>query len=85
MSINIKNERVSGLVMELAEATDLSITAAIGVAVEEKLTRLRQERSREGIAEKLRKIGERCQQSASKEWLALDYDSELYGENGLPR
>ena len=85
MSINIKNERVSGLVMELAEATDLSITAAIGMAVEEKLARLRQDQAQGNIAEQLRQIGKRCRQVASKDWLERDFDAELYGDDGLPR
>jgi antitoxin VapB len=83
MPINIKNEHVSKLANELARTTGESITEAVGKAVEERLARLH--RQRQGIAEKLRAIGEEVAGRASKEWLTWDYDADLYDEKGLPK
>ena len=83
MPINIKSEEVTRLANELARETGESITEAVGKAVEERLSRL--QRHRQGIAEKLKAIGEEVASRASKEWLTWDYDADLYDEKGLPK
>jgi len=88
MSINIKNERVSQLAVTLAERTGESITDAVGHAIEEKLERLEKQKSRKGIADKMRALSEEFRQHVSPEWLAKtqeDWDNELYDKMGLPR
>ena len=85
MAINIKNDRVSDLASELAGLMGTSITEAVGEAIQEKLDRLRKSRERDGVAEKLTALGQKCAQRAPEWWLTHDYDAELYDDQGLPR
>ena len=85
MPINIKNEEVTRLAKELARETGESVTDAVGTAVRERLDQLRRKKSRDGVAEKLKQIGEEVRRHASKEWLTWDYDADLYDEKGLPK
>jgi hypothetical protein len=85
MAINIKNEHVSLLAVELAEATGETITDAVGHAIEARLAEIRKRASRKGIADKLRALTAKCVREAPTEWLTWDYDADLYDERGLPR
>lgn len=84
MPLSIKNERVSQLARELARLTGESITDAVGHAVESRIAEIQKARSREGIAEQLMAIAERCVEEAPPGWLSRDFDGELYDEHGLP-
>jgi antitoxin VapB len=59
MALTIKNEETERLARELAKLTGETLTAAIAVALRERLDRLRNER-RGGLAERLLKIGKDC-------------------------
>ena len=85
MPLNIKNERVSQLAQELARETGESITEAVGQAIETRLQQLRRQSQRRGLAGRLMEIGKKCASQAPAEWLARDFDAELYDERGLPR
>jgi antitoxin VapB len=85
MSINIKNERVSTLANELAEATGETITDAVGHAIEARLAEVRKLGSRKGIADKLLALSRKCVQEAPLEWRSWDYDADLYDDRGMPR
>lgn len=85
MPINIKNEHVSNLAVELAEATGESITDAVGHAVEARLREVRRSGGRNGIAAKLMALSAKCVERAPKQWLEFDHGTELYDERGLPR
>ena len=85
MPINIKNEQVTLLAVELAEAMGTSITDAVGEAAREKLARVRGQGVRQGIADQLMALSAKCLQNAPENWLKWDFDAELYDERGLPR
>ena len=90
MALNIKSNRVSQLANELAQETGETITEAVGKAVEERLAHLHRSAQRKGLAQRLMETGRKCKAQASqtvqgREWLARDYDAELYDEHGLPR
>ncbi len=85
MSVNIKNQRVSNLVIQLVEATGGSITDAVGQAVEEKLNQIKKNSSRQGIGRRLLALGEKCEREAPREWLTWDHDQEFYDDQGLPK
>lgn len=86
MSLNIKNEETVRLVRELAEALQVSMTAAIADAVRARLAEVRAETTApafdvEQALELLGEIGDRL----GKEYLAQDFDALLYDEKGLPK
>ena len=84
MGLNIKNEDTYRLVQELSRMTGESQTAAVTIAVRERLDRLRQARGA-GLADTLLAIGA---DTAGRlpEWLrSADHDQLLYDERGLPR
>lgn len=86
MSLNIKNEETVRLVRELADALDVSMTAAITDAVR---TRLEQVRAQDpqpafDVEEFLafaRELGNRI----GHDYLSQDFDELLYDEMGLPK
>ena len=84
MSLNIKNPETCHLIEELAEATGETMTAAITVAVRERLRRVRQQKTG-SLAETIMAIGRDCARRISPEYRALDHDALLYDEKGLPR
>jgi len=59
MALTIKNEETERLARELAKLTGETLTAAITVALRERLDRLRNE-GRGDLAERLLKIGKDC-------------------------
>jgi antitoxin VapB len=76
MGINIKNPETEKLVQELADATGLSLTAAVTEAVREKLARIR----RKGLADRLMEIGHEMASRMTEEERTFDYDAFLYDE-----
>ena len=86
MSLNIKNEETVRLVRELADALDVSLTAAITDAVRARLAEV-QAGSPEpafDVDEALAfaaEIGKRL----GDEYLSQDFDALLYDEKGMPK
>lgn len=88
MSINIKNEDTCQLARELAHLTGETTTAAITVAIQERLERERRNRNVEARLRELRAISERCGRllrDAPPGPSAVEHGDFLYDENGLPK
>jgi antitoxin VapB len=81
MGMSIKNSEVERLAKELAAETGESLTAAIRIAIEERLERLRRERD---VAEKIRRIDEIVDALPPVPPGVTSDHSDLYDENGLP-
>ncbi len=84
MSLNIKSEETHRLARELAELTGESMTAAVMVAVRERLERVRRQRS-VSLAERLLAIGKDCAAHLKEPYRSIDHGTLLYDERGLPR
>lgn len=84
MSLNIKNEQTHRLARELAEVTGENLTAAVTVALRERLDRLQRER-KTGLAERLLAIGKDCSAHLKDPYRSIDHDELLYDDHGLPR
>ncbi len=81
MGMNIKSERAHQMAKKLARATGTSVTAAVEIALEEKLERL--EKSTDAEA-KFRRIKEFVDAlPPAPPGLTSDH-SDLYDEDGLP-
>ncbi len=86
MSLNIKNPDTYRLVRELAEATGVSMTAAVTDAVRRRLDEVRAEGGASGIdVEEAMALTAELRARLGAEYLARDFDLELYDERGLPR
>ncbi len=86
MSLNIKNEETCRLVQELAELTGESLTAAVTIAVKEKLAKERSHVERKpGLAARLMKIAEETAPLFKEPWKSIDHGDLLYDEMGLPK
>lgn len=83
MPLNIKDPATEKFVRELAAATGESVTAAIRRAAEERLQRVRGNRSGRSLADEILEIGRRC---ASLPDLDIRTADEIlgYDEHGLP-
>ncbi len=81
MGLNIKNNRVHELARILSQATGKTLTAVIEEALEDKLTRLEQDREMPGkvawLEARLKELG------PPPPGLTSDH-SDLYDEHGLP-
>jgi antitoxin VapB len=86
MSLNIKNPETHRLVRELAEATGLSQTAAVTLAVSAQLDqiRARQDDRRLDVERGLALLRE-MRGRFEPGYLDQDFDDVLYDERGLPR
>ena len=84
MGLNIKNPETYRLVEELAKRTGKSMTAAITVAVRERLDRIRSEQGA-GLADRLLQIGKDCAKHLKEPYRSANHDELLYDERGLPR
>jgi antitoxin VapB len=83
MSLNIKNEETHRLAHELAGLTGESLTAAITLALQERLDRV--QRSRQGnLSDRLLKIGRECAAHLKEPFLTIDHGDLLY-EKGMPK
>lgn len=85
MSLNIKNEETHRLAKELAELTGETMTAAITVAIQQRLEREKHERSVETRVKELQAIGRRCAALLGDGPSAVEHGDFLYDENGLPK
>jgi antitoxin VapB len=84
LSLNIKNPETCRLIQELANLTGETMTAAVTIAVRERLDRLREEQKGD-LAERLLAIGRECAKLLGEDFRKLDYNDMLYDEKGLPR
>ena len=84
MGLNIKNEDTHRLVQELASLTGESQTAAVTIAVRERLDRLRHPRNA-GLADRLLAIGADTARRLPEPMRSIDHGDLLYDEQGLPR
>lgn len=86
MSLNIKNPDTYQLVRELAEVTGVSMTAAVTDAVQRRLDEVRAERVGRSIdLDEAMALTAELRMRLGAEYLARDFDAELYDERGLPR
>jgi antitoxin VapB len=84
MSLNIKNEEAHRLARELASLTGESMTVAVSEAIRERLERVRVN-SKDGLAERLLKIGRDCAAHLKEPYKSIDIDELLYDEKGMPK
>lgn len=84
MSLNIKSEETHHLARELAQLTGESLTAAVTVAVRERLDRERRQRG-VGLADRLLAIGKDCAAHLKEPYRSVNHGELLYDERGLPR
>lgn len=84
MSLNIKSEETHHLARELAQLTGESLTAAVTVAVRERLDRERRQRG-VGLADRLLAIGKDCAAHLREPYRSVNHGELLYDERGLPR
>jgi antitoxin VapB len=84
MAMNIKNPETQRLAQDLATLTGESLTAAITVAVRERLERLRRERST-SLAGRLLAIGQDCAPRLKEPFRSTPHGDLLYDEKGLPQ
>ena len=84
MSLNIKSERAHRLARELAQATGENMTAAVTVALQERLERVSSRRDG-SLADRLLAIGKDCAAHLKDPYRTIDHGELLYDERGLPR
>ena len=85
MSLNIKNEETHQLARELVQLTGETMTAAVTVALRERLERERRERSVEARLRRLRAIRKRCARMLKGDGpSSIEHGDLLYDERGLP-
>ena len=83
VSLNIKDEATHRRAQELARLAGETMTRAVDRAIAERLERIRKTRNREGLAERLLKLGQECARLP-----VLDKrtpEEMLYDEHGLPK
>ena len=85
MSLNIKNRETCRLARELATLTGDTMTAAITVALRERLEREKRLRNADALARKLEAIGRRCAARLGPGPSAVEHGDFLYDERGLPK
>ena len=86
MSLNIKNEETVRLIRELAHELHTSMTAAIADAVSARLLEVRrQQPAVEAEAERLLAMWGELGELLGRDYLAQDFDDQLYDERGIPR
>ena len=84
MSLNTKNRETCALASELADLTGETKTAAITVALRERLEHKRRRRGMEARAQELRAIAERCARLMGPASAAIEHGESLYDDLGLP-
>ncbi|MGH3274716.1 MAG: type II toxin-antitoxin system VapB family antitoxin [Streptosporangiaceae bacterium] len=83
MSLNIKSAETHQLVQELAALTGETQTAAVTIAVRERLHRLRHLREA-GLADRLVAIGRDVAPRLREPFRTADHGDLLYDDRGLP-
>ncbi|MCQ4189147.1 type II toxin-antitoxin system VapB family antitoxin [Methylocystis suflitae] len=84
MALNIKNAETERLIGELARVSGESKTAAVTIAVRERLAQLRAKENAP-LAERLVAIGKECAARLDQRTRSLDHDALLYDRRGLPK
>jgi antitoxin VapB len=84
MGLNIKNQEAHRLAEELAALTGESMTAAVTIAVRERLHRIRRDQ-RPSVADRLLAIGKDCAAHLKEPFRSADHDALLYDDRGLPK
>ena len=84
MGLNLKNEETHQLAKELSALTGESMTAAVTVAVRERLERIRGGR-RSSLADRLLAIGKDCAPRIKEPFRSIEHGDLLYDDLGLPR
>ena len=82
--MNIKNDETSSPCPAAAKLTGESQTAAVTVAVRERLERVRGERGG-SLAERLLAIGKDCASHLKEPFRSAEQGDLLYREDGLPK
>ncbi len=85
MGLNIKNDETCRLAGKLAQLTGETKTAAITIALRERLEREQRKDSLEHRARELRAIAERCAKLMGPGPSAIEHGDMLYDEHGLPK
>ncbi|MFP5335332.1 MAG: type II toxin-antitoxin system VapB family antitoxin [Actinomycetes bacterium] len=87
MSLNIKNPETERLARELAAVTQESVTAAVTVAVRERLERLQggDEGRRQQIVDTVMKIAADAGPRWREPYRSTSHGDLLYDDQGLPR
>ena len=84
MSLNIKNQETCLLARDLAQLTGESMTAAITVALRERLAREQRRHDSGARTGALLAIGQRCAEMLAPGPTAVEHGDLLYDEAGLP-
>jgi antitoxin VapB len=84
MALSLKDPEVDRLAREVAARTGETLTAAVTVALRERLARLRGKRRRRTLRDELRDIGRRCAALPTLDDRPAD-EILGYDEHGLPR
>ena len=84
MGLSIKNPETQRLTEELAKRTGESLTAAVTIAVRERLDRVRRGQGA-SLADRLVEIGQHCAKRLKEPYRSVDHSELLYDERGLPR
>lgn len=84
MALSVKDPEADRLAREVAARTGETLTAAIVVALRERLARLRGRPKRRRLREELREIGQRCAQLPTLDDRPAD-EILGYDQRGLPR
>ena len=85
MGLNIKNDETCLLARDLARLTGETMTAAITVALRERLARTRRRYDLNARIEELLAIGQRCSESLEPGPSASEHGDLLYDDQGLPK
>ena len=84
MALSLKDPEVDRLAREVAARTGETLTAAVAVALRERLARLKGRRGRRPLREELRAIAQRCAALPTLDDRPADEILD-YDERGLPR
>ena len=86
MSLNIKNPEAHALAERLARLTGETLTAAVTIALRERLERLEKLRGiDEGRYRRMKALVKDSRQLWREPYLSLDHGDLLYDESGLPK
>jgi antitoxin VapB len=84
MAISLKDPEADRLAREVAARTGETLTAAVIVALKERLARLKGQRRRRPLRDELREIGRRCAALPTLDDRPAD-EIVAYDERGVPR
>jgi antitoxin VapB len=84
MGLNIKDPEIHQLAKELADLTGENMTHAVGIAVRDRLTKVRGERKKKRMSVKdMLALGKRVRSKIKGP--LIDHAELLYDERGLPK